>query len=86
MEKYWKELKKYQEDFISLFRFIKERIESNEQKKVFSLLEKLDALIDKVQELELHFVFPTNYPLSLEIFEAREEVNKDLGISEQKFE
>ena len=53
----------------------------NQKENVISMMESLNWLIDKVQELELHFVFPISYPLSMEIFEARENIKRELEIT-----
>lgn len=83
MEKknYWEELEAYKKRFLSLQKKIKKELKLHQKENVISMMESLNWLIDKVQELELHFLFPISYPLSMEIFEARENVKKELGIT-----
>ncbi len=71
---YWEELEAYKKKFLSLQKEMKEKLKLHQRENVISMMESLNWLIDKVQELELHFVFPTSYPLSMKIFEAREDI------------
>ena len=71
---YWEELEAYKKKFLSLQKEMKEKLKLHQRENVISMMKSLNWLIDKVQELELHFVFPTSYPLSMEIFEARENI------------
>lgn len=83
MEKrnYWGELEAYKKKFLSLQKEMKEKLKLHQKENVISMMESLNWLIDKVQELELHFVFPISYPLSMEIFEARENIKRELEIT-----
>lgn len=83
MEKknYWEELEAYKKRFLSLQKKIKKELKLHQKENVISMMESLNWLIDKVQELELHFLFPISYPLSMEIFETRENVKKELEIT-----
>ena len=83
MEKknYWGELEAYKKKFLSLQKEMKEKLKLHQRENVISMMKSLNWLIDKVQELELHFVFPISYPLSMEIFEARENIKRELEIT-----